>query len=269
MKKLTSIILAISFSSFCFGCNNRSNYISARYINTDVYVQVNDGVILDDTRSKITEFLSAFEKEFSVTDENSAIARFNAQPSGSVTLSDDGVNVVEKAMTCYQAFDQKFNPALYPLSMLWKFSPSFPVSNFAPPSQEELDELSLESLNFDNVVLDKAQKTLSKLSPQLKIDLGGIAKGYASQKIGEMLKAKGYRTGYVSIGYSSLFVISAESMGVRHPDDKTKLALNVITDFQISAYQLVVGTNDFTNITAKITGTLWTETRLRPPIRVW
>ena len=238
LKKLVSLTLALLFSVFCFGCNNNTNYISARYFNTDVYVQVNGDTLSNDTKSQITSFLSGLEKEFALTDSNSAISRFNKSTTTSVNLSDDGVIILEKAIACYNAFDKKFNPALYPLSVLWQFSPNYPVENFTPPSIEELNSISPLALDFDNVLLDKTQKTLSKLNDSVKIDLGGIAKGYASQKVGEMLKEKGYTSGYVSVGSSSLYILKADSLGIRHPQDKSKLALNVITknlsDFSVS-----------------------------------
>ena len=229
MKKIISLILTLITLPLCFGCSGKTNYISAKYFNTDVYVQVNDGVILDDLRKEITSFLSDLEKEFSVGDINSQISRFNQSENEKIKLSKDGVNIVEKAISCYELFNNKFNPALYPLSVLWKFSPNFPVENFTPPTSEQLKTLSASSLNFNNFVLDKEDSTISKLDKDLKVDFGGIVKGYASQKIGEMLKNKGYRSGYVSIGYSSLYVINADSVGIKHPEDKTKLAVNLIT----------------------------------------
>ena len=93
MKKIVSLTLALLFSVFCFGCNNNNNYISARYFNTDVYVQVNGDTISNDTKSQITSFLSSLEKEFALTDSNSAISRFNQSTTTSVNLSNDGVNI--------------------------------------------------------------------------------------------------------------------------------------------------------------------------------
>ena len=214
MKKIVSLTLALLFSVFCFGCNNNNNYISARYFNTDVYVQVNGDTLSNDTKSQITSFLSSLEKEFALTDSNSAISRFNQSATTSVNLSNDGVIILEKAIACYTAFDKKFNPALYPLSVLWQFSPNYPVKNFTPPSTEELNSISPLTLDFDNVVLDKAQKTLSKLNDNVKIDLGGIAKGYASQKVGEMLKEKGYKVVCFSGGFKNATVPFAKRLGL-------------------------------------------------------
>lgn len=212
--KTLSLFLGLVFCLALFGCNNK-NYISSSTFNTDFYLQVNKGTISLDTEKEILNFLNDLESELSTTLTTSKIYQFNNSTDGRIAFSNDAKQVFYKSKESYILTNGKFNPCLYPLSKIWQFLPSFPVKDFTPPSVEQLNAFDRSLLDFDCVSLNG--NTIEK-DKDIKLDFGGIAKGYAVQKIGEMLTQKGYKSGFLTLGSSSMYILSVQSLGVKHPE---------------------------------------------------
>ena len=80
-------------------------------------------------------------------------------------------------------------------------------------------------LDYSSVSIngDKLQKS----NADIQIDFGGMLKGYASQMIMDILLENGYSSGYVSLGTSSISLLSVEKLSIRHPQDGKKLILEL------------------------------------------
>jgi thiamine biosynthesis lipoprotein len=130
-----------------------------------------------------------------------------------------------------------YDPTVYPLVDLWAFTPRF--SN--PGYQKELpydrertehgfplpDEKYIKGFtklaDFKDVILSGDEVkgytltknikpvTIDGITYQAKLDLGGIAKGYAVDVAMKMLRDYGYNYGYFSSGTSSIGVLKSAS----------------------------------------------------------
>ena len=129
----------------------------------------------------------------STGDADSEIAKLNAD--GNAKLSEDAGYLVERALELYQETDGTFDIAIYPVMEAW----GFPTQNFRVPSQEALDQL-LPLTDAGNISYDKATKKISFGAEGMKIDLGGIAKGYTSSRIMDIYKENGISSGLVNLG---------------------------------------------------------------------
>lgn len=141
---------------------------------------------------------------------DSEISQINENGGG--TLSQDTAAIMQKALELYQETDGIFDTTIYPLMVLWGFATTSdapaddPLAqllsesehNYHVPTQEELEE-ALSKVGSDRVSLDPVSRTLT-LGEGQSIDLGGIAKGYASAKIMEVYKEAGLTSGMVSLG---------------------------------------------------------------------
>lgn len=67
------------------------------------------------------------------------------------------------------------------------------------PSMEELRAAN-EHTSIDDIVLYPEESAVEIKDPELKIDLGAVAKGYATEKIGEELREKGCSAAIISAG---------------------------------------------------------------------
>ena len=124
---------------------------------------------------------------------DSEIAKLNEQKSA--TLSEDGGYLVKRALELNKETDGAFDIAIYPVMEAW----GFPTQNFRVPSADELADL-LKHVDASKILYDADTRKISFEDEQIKIDLGGIAKGYTSSRIMEIFKENGIESGLVNLG---------------------------------------------------------------------
>lgn len=177
------------------------------------------GVGASAAEKKIADMLEELDGKLSTQIADSDVSRVNeAKPGVAVAVSDETFSLLLRAKQIYTLTDGAFNPALYPLVELWKFSPdkfTLAGSVVSPPSAEQIAE-TLALCSFDFFLLDENTKTVTKTVDGAKIDLGAIAKGYAAQKSAEMVKGQ---TGYINVGGNIYSVGTSVTVGISSPRD--------------------------------------------------
>ena len=108
--------------------------------------------------------------------EDSEVALLNENGGG--RLSDDTAYLIERSIALNQETDGAFEITVYPVKQAWGFTDE----NYRIPSDEELAEL-LPLVGSDQLDLDVENKTVTYKKDGMKIDLGGITKGYASSRL--------------------------------------------------------------------------------------
>jgi thiamine biosynthesis lipoprotein len=94
--------------------------------------------------------------------------------------------------------------------------------NHIHPNESQIKS-ALPAINWHNLLLDEAHHTVRFEHPGMKIDLGGIGKGYAVDRCIDILKARGFEHALVTAGGDSRFL--GDHMGrpwlaaIRHPDN--------------------------------------------------
>jgi thiamine biosynthesis lipoprotein len=97
-----------------------------------------------------------------------------------------------------------FDITVGPLMKIWGFYKS--SGRLAP--QSEVDT-ALKTVGFRHVHLDVAARTVSFDAPGVEIDPGGIGKGYAVDRMVEILKQKGVTRAFVAGSDSSVYGLGA------------------------------------------------------------
>ena len=120
----------------------------------------------------------------------SEIARLNE--TGVLPLSEDALALFERARSVYDMTEGLFDITIYPLIKLWGFS----TREYHVPSNEELAQV-LPLVDASQITLSEGEARLGKGQ---QADLGGIAKGYTSDRIMEIYKKYGIRSGMVTLG---------------------------------------------------------------------
>ena len=126
----------------------------------------------------------------STGNESSEISQLNA--AGSFLISEDTLKLLEEAESIRQSTGGLFDVTVYPLMQLW----GFPTGDYRVPTQEEISS-TLSLVDAAQIQIEGAQVTLG--SGQ-QVDLGGIAKGYASDRVMELYREYGVTSGMVSLG---------------------------------------------------------------------
>lgn len=134
------------------------------------------------------------ENLLSVTVESSDISKLNAAAGKeALDMQIDTQVLLAKGKELGEKTGGAFDIAISPIVKAWGFT----EEEHHVPTQAELDAL-LPVTDPSDVILDAGKAYLQKEG--MAVDLGGIAKGYASDKVSELLKEKGVESAIVSLG---------------------------------------------------------------------
>ena len=155
------------------------------------------------------------EKLLSIGIEESEISIVN--DNGSEYLSEETAFLVNKSIELYQSTEGAFDITVYPLMEEWGFT----THKYKVPDENKIEELQ-KNVDASKIEFDKDSKFIS-LPENTKIDLGGIAKGYTSDKIMKIYEKYNIAAGMVSLGgnvqvYKTKMDGSLWKVAVENPD---------------------------------------------------
>ena len=154
----------------------------------------------------------------STGEETSEIAQINSNGGG--VLSEDTEYLVKRALAIYQSTNGAFDISIYPVMELWGFT----TGNFAVPSESDLAaKLALVDAGKITLSEENGQTSIS-LPEGMEIDLGGIAKGYTSGKVMEVMKSYGIESAVINLGGNAQVLGnktdgSQWKVGIQDPND--------------------------------------------------
>lgn len=127
------------------------------------------------------------------------IGRINSllQTTGSFSANPAVLGPIGKARELAIASDHLFNPAISTLIGLWGFhSDEMPTG--PPPAAEKIKALVLHNPRMDDITIESLR--MQSRNPHVKLDLGGVAKGYGIEQIMTLLKNHGINNAIVNAG---------------------------------------------------------------------
>lgn len=159
------------------------------------------------------DYILSLEDKLSATNAQSELSLLNA--SGQLPLSDESASLLSQALSLSKECEGYFDITVRPAVEAW----GFPAQDFRIPSAEEL------SLLRSAIGYEKIEHTgnIFTLGQGQKVDLGAIAKGYASCKVSAMLRNAGIDSALVVLGGSVEAIGEKDGntpwrIGVQHPD---------------------------------------------------
>lgn len=133
---------------------------------------------------------------FSDYDNNSELSRINHQAGKSTqTLSPPLFDILLYAANAWRKSKGAFDITVAPLSQLWRRARKekrFPDTGSINRAKR--------MVGFNRIQLDTVARTISFPDTMMKLDLGGIAKGYTAEKVLEFLRSKGITKALVDAG---------------------------------------------------------------------
>lgn len=128
--------------------------------------------------------------------ENSEISRVNREAfEKPVQVSEATFEVVQRAVHFSERSDGAFDVTVGPLVDLWRAA----AEANEPPTEVALAE-ARSKVGYEKLIVDEKAKTIRFTVAGMKIDLGGIAKGYAIDRSVDAMKQRGALGGMVDIG---------------------------------------------------------------------
>lgn len=136
--------------------------------------------------------IKRLDEMLSTGNENSEVYKLNQ--NGEAVVSDDTAYLYERSEKIYKQTKGVFDISIYPVMDAWGFT----TENYRIPAEDELSAL-LKNVDASKIQYDKKTKKIT-LPKNVKIDFGGIAKGYTSSRIMQIYKKCGVTSGLVSLG---------------------------------------------------------------------
>ena len=147
------------------------------------------------------------EGELSRFIENSDIARINNLPANEpLRLGLDAFDCLELGCRLYTETNGAFDITIGSLLACWRDEDGNPRR----PSQGELD-IAREHTGAHLLQLNEFEHTVQLSVSPVQVDLGGIGKGYAVDRVAELLRDWSIEIALVSGGYSSVLALEGPS----------------------------------------------------------
>lgn len=122
--------------------------------------------------------------------------------SGAVEVSGELFALLQYCYDVSSKSDGAFDITVGPLMRVWGFY----KGSGKIPHRAEI-RTALERVGYRHMRLDSEQRTVRFDTRGVEIDPGGIGKGYAVDRMADILKRKGITAGFISGGRSSMYAI--------------------------------------------------------------
>lgn len=155
-----------------------------------------DSIHAQQIAKKAFELVDSLVSIYSDYDSSSELSRLNANAGmGQIPVSKGLMEILLKSKEAYRQSQHSFDITMGPLSLLWRNArktKTFPDSATVAATKI--------LVGFDQLIIDQKQQTVSLAKKGMRLDLGGIAKGFVAEKIVQRLKAQGIRSSLVDAG---------------------------------------------------------------------
>ncbi|WP_261319464.1 FAD:protein FMN transferase [Microbulbifer agarilyticus] len=173
------------------------------------------------TRAVMDEF-RRIDGALSPYKEDSELSEVNRTAGKSaVKVSDELARIVDKSLFYSRQTDGAFDITYATVGSLYNFREK-------KQADKKTTDSLLEAVGYQHIELDRDAGTLRFADHRTKIDLGGIAKGYAVDRAVDILKQYGVTNANVSAGGDARLIGDKRGkpwlVGIRHPRDKSKNA---------------------------------------------
>ncbi len=133
------------------------------------------------------ERIAALDAIFSDYQPESELMRLCDKAGGPpIEVSADLFDILQRSKSMYERSSGAFDVTVGPVVRLWRRA----RREHKLPAPETLKR-ALELVSSKHLILDAEKRTVQLTKPGMKLDLGGIAKGYASDAAIQVLKAQG------------------------------------------------------------------------------
>ena len=227
-RRATIAAAALAFAAVAFAAPDapparRSVAYSTRTMGTfaDVIIVTDDSAASAPAAHRahaVLHFLDSLMTNWTTTSE---VARLNREAAKGPTPVEARVaTVIDTSLRLWRESDHAFDITVEPIVRLWGFL----GGEKRVPSKAEVDS-AFKLVGAQRVHFDGAKRTLSYDMPGVRIDLGGIAKGYAVDEAAKSLAADGVTDALVNLTGNMFALGHPEGsdtwrIGIRDPRDR-------------------------------------------------
>jgi len=161
----------------------------------------------------------------SVYKPTSEVSKVNAEAAKHpVKITRELFDLLEKAVEFSRITDGAFDITYASVGYMYDFR------KHIKPTEEQIDK-ALPGVDYHHLIFDNKNQTIKFSQAGVRIDLGGIAKGYSVDRGIAILQARGIQHALVTAGGDSRIIGDRFGkpwiVGIRHPDDSTRVIAKI------------------------------------------
>lgn len=217
MKKIIAVLICFLLA----GCSEVTETFEA--MDTSMTIKAygkNAKRAVDTAKDEILSLDTMFRRKSKESDI------FKINENGSAEVSDDTAELILRSVEISRETDGAFDITVAPIMDLWGFYDK----TFRVPDNGEIQDV-LKCVDYKNIEINGNSVTAKNGA---KLDLGGIAKGYASDKTAEIFRGFGV-SGIVSLG-GNVYAVGKKQDGgnwnvaIQNPDNDGYIGTVSVSD---------------------------------------
>ncbi len=149
-----------------------------------------------DIADEAFSLLYEIENKISFHEDSSYISKINENAGiAPVKVPEDVYELIKESIELSEKTDCCFNPLMGSITSLWNIG----SEDARVPDKAELDE-AIRLLSLDDILLNDAEHSVYLRKKGMKLDLGGIGKGYAALCLKELFIDNGIERALINLG---------------------------------------------------------------------
>ena len=186
------VLLGIVLVAVCLG-KDENKSATKNIFAMDTYMEITAyGRNCEKAVEAAAQEIERLDALLSTGSETSEVTQINQNKSG--LLSEDSTYLLQRSLEIYESTKGAFDITIYPVMEAWGFA----GEEFRVPSKEELNDL-LGSVDSSRLTYDQDANQLT-MPENVKIDFGGIAKGYTSARVAQIMEEYGIKSAKLNLG---------------------------------------------------------------------
>ena len=187
----------------CEIANLRSFKHNAMAATFEIFIVNHDAVYAEQAAFAAFEELDRIENNLSRFNDNSDVSRINSLAAGEVLqLGPTAFECLAASIEMSKRTKGAFDITIGPLYDCWLNKDRTPRK----PSKKDIDT-ALKKTGSKLIELNESQHTITLRSDDVRIDFGAVGKGYAADKIAQLLGEWGIKVALISAGQSTILPV--------------------------------------------------------------
>ncbi len=241
MQKFIPLIFIFNFLFYCTKNQSYKEFSDTRFLmDTICGIKVisENEKFAESVIKKAFEEVQRVDTQFGYTQESEIYKINKYAPYTPLKVSKETLELIGESINASKITLGAFDITVGILAKLWGFEGFSKKEMFKVPSEEDIKS-ALKKVGYDKIVLNFKDKTVFFKKKGMKIDLGGIAKGYAILSAARVLEAAKVKKFLINFGGDIYIRNDLDNtpwkIAVQHPRDKSKF-LGVLELFNACCY---------------------------------
>lgn len=227
MKRKQALIIALIYSLSLFGfasCNSGKKRHEAQFLQ--LFDTVTTIVSFTDSKEEFNRFsvfiydtLKEYHQLFDIYNDYEGINNIKTINDNAgknpVKVDQRVINLLQFAKQAYEKTEGKVNIAMGSVLRIWHDYREKGIDDPENAKLPPMDELKAanEHTDINNLVINREESTVYITDPEMRLDVGAIAKGYAVEQVARKAEEKGYTSALLSVGGNVRAIGSKDGKG--------------------------------------------------------